>query len=109
MSNVPPSPVSIQASPESIPSVPAWFGEVTLIARHLEQQGVLSTVSEKVRFARRRFGHYEVIDFFGVVLGYAISGEGTLELVAHLVGSSASSGPRCGAHRPAPQERRATA
>jgi hypothetical protein len=25
------------------------------------------------------FGHYEVIDFFGVVLGYAISGEGTLE------------------------------
>jgi len=79
MSNVPPSPVSIQASPESLPSVPAWFGEVTLIAWHLEQQGVLSAVSEKVRFARRRFGHYEVIDFFGVVLGYAISGEGTLE------------------------------
>jgi hypothetical protein len=67
MSNVLPSPVSIQASPESIPSVPAWFGEVTLIARHLEQQGVLSAVSEKVHFARRRFGHYEVIDFFGVV------------------------------------------
>ena len=71
MSNVPPSPVSIRASPESLPSVPAWFGEVTLIAWHLEQQGVLSAVSEKVRFARRRFGHYEVIDFFGVVLGYA--------------------------------------
>ena len=38
MSNVPPSPVSIQASPESIPSVPAWFGEVTLIARILSNK-----------------------------------------------------------------------
>ena len=53
--------VSIQASSESVPSVPAWFGEVTLIARHLEQQGVLGAVSERVRFARRRFGRYEVI------------------------------------------------
>jgi hypothetical protein len=79
MNSVVSSPVSIQTSPESVPSVPAWFGEVTLIARHLEQQGVLSAVSEKVRFARRRFGHYEVIDFFAVVLGYAVSGEETLE------------------------------
>src|SRR5258708_4491653 len=79
MSSVPSSPVSIQTSPESLPSVQAWFGEVTLMARHLSQQGVLSAVSEKVRFARRRFGHYEVIDFFAVVLGYAVSGEETLE------------------------------
>lgn len=79
MSSVACSPVSVQTSPESVPSVPVWFGEVTLIARHLEQQGMLSAVGEKVRFARRRFGHYEVIDFFAVVLGYAVSGEGTLE------------------------------
>ena len=79
MSSVASSPVSIQTLAESVPSVPAWFGEVTLIVRHLEQQGVLNAVSEKVRFARRRFGHYEVIDFFAVVLGYAISGEETLE------------------------------
>lgn len=79
MSSVPASPVNIRTSPESVPSVPAWFGEVTLMARHLEQQGVFSAVSEKVRFARRRFGYYEVIDFFAVVLGYAVSGEGTLE------------------------------
>jgi hypothetical protein len=32
-----------------------------------------------VRFARRRFGHYEVIDFLAVLFGYAISGERTLE------------------------------
>jgi hypothetical protein len=28
---------------------------------------------------RRRFGHYEVIDFLAVLFGYAISGERTLE------------------------------
>lgn len=32
-----------------------------------------------MRFARRRFGHYELIDFVAVLLGYAISGERTLE------------------------------
>lgn len=55
--------------------MPAWFGEVTLLARHLEQQGVLSAASERVRFARRCFGQYEVIDFFAVVLGlpYVVS------------------------------------
>ncbi len=30
-------------------------------------------------FARRRFGHYDVIDFVAVLFGYAISGERTLE------------------------------
>jgi hypothetical protein len=34
---------------------------------------------ERVRFARRRFGHYEVIDFLAVLFGYALSGERTLE------------------------------
>ncbi|HEX4206565.1 MAG TPA: hypothetical protein VHZ51_20675, partial [Ktedonobacteraceae bacterium] len=31
------------------------------------------------RFARKRFGRYEVIDFLAVLFGYAISGERTLE------------------------------
>ena len=79
MSSVTSSAVTIQTSSETVPSVPAWFGEVTLIARHLEQQEILATVSERVRFARRRFGQYEVIDFFAVLLGYALSGEPTLE------------------------------
>ncbi len=79
MSRVSASSVTVQTSGESVPSVPAWFGEVTLITRHLEQQGVLSAVSERTRFARRRFGQYEVIDFFAMLLGYAISGERTLE------------------------------
>jgi hypothetical protein len=40
---------------------------------------VLALIEERVRFARRRFGQYEVIDFAVVLLGYAISGERTLE------------------------------
>lgn len=39
----------------------------------------MAKISEQVRFARRRFGHYEVIDFLAVLFGYAISGERTLE------------------------------
>jgi hypothetical protein len=50
-----------------------------LLTAQLRQHGVLSKISEGVRFARRRFGHYEVLDFLAVLFGYAISGERTLE------------------------------
>jgi len=49
------------------------------MAASLRKHGILTKVSEHVRFARRRFGHYEVIDFVAVLFGYAISGERTLE------------------------------
>jgi hypothetical protein len=52
---------------------------VTLIAHFLTRQGVLAAREKQVRFARRRFGRYEVIDFLAVLVGYAISGERTLE------------------------------
>jgi hypothetical protein len=55
------------------------FEEVVLMAAHLRKQGVLIKISEGVRFARRRFGRYEAIDFLAVLFGYAISGERTLE------------------------------
>jgi hypothetical protein len=71
--------VIIQTSSQSVPSTPSWFGEAALIVEHLRQQGVLTKICERVRFARRRFGHYEVIDFLAVLFGYAISGERTLE------------------------------
>ncbi len=73
------SPVNIQTSALSVPSIPAWFGEITLMAHYLHHQGVLAAIEEQVRFARRRFGRYEVIDFVAVLFGYAISGERTLE------------------------------
>jgi hypothetical protein len=79
LSSIADFPVNIQTSSRSVPSTPCWLGEVTIIAHFLKRQGVLSAIEEQVRFARRRFGHYDVIDFVAVLLGYAISGERTLE------------------------------
>ncbi len=73
------SAVNIQTSEPSVPSIPDWFGEITLLAHHLQHQRVLAAIEEQVRFARRRFGRYEVIDFVAVLFGYAVSGERTLE------------------------------
>src|SRR5260221_4339061 len=79
MTSIADGSVHIQTSAESVPSTPSWFGEVVLIVGHLRKHGVLSKISERVRFVRRRFGRYEVIDFLAVLFGYAISGERTLE------------------------------
>src|SRR6266702_6238483 len=79
MTSIAYSPVSIQTSSQSVPSTPSWFGEATLLTHHLQRHGVLTAIEEQVRFARRRFGRYEVIDFLAVLLGYALSGERTLE------------------------------
>src|SRR5881275_1853817 len=79
MTSIADGSVIIQTSSESVLATPSWFGEATLIVEHLRKQGILSAISERVRFARRRFGHYEVIDFLAVLFGYAISGERTLE------------------------------
>src|SRR5256884_838858 len=79
MTSIADSSVIIQTSSESVPATPSWFGEVALIIPYLRKQGVLDAISSQWRFARRRFGHYEVIDFLAVLFGYAISGERTLE------------------------------
>src|SRR2546423_3599509 len=79
MTSIADGSVHIQTSSESVPSTPSWFGEVVLMATHLGQHNVLAKISERVRFARRRFGQYEVIDFLAVLFGYAISEERTLE------------------------------
>jgi hypothetical protein len=79
MTSITDGSVIIQTSAASVPSTPSWFGEVVLMAAHLRKHGVLTKISEGVRFARRRFGRYEVIDFLAVLFGYAISGERTLE------------------------------
>ena len=71
--------VKIQTTSESNPSTPSWFGEVVLMSSSLRKHSVLSKISEQVRFARKRFGCYETIDFLAVLFGYAISGERTLE------------------------------
>ena len=79
MTSIADSSVTIQTSSRSVPATPPWLGEVALLVHHLRTQGVLDAISAQVRFARRRFGHCEVIDFVAVLFGYAISGERTLE------------------------------
>ncbi len=79
MTSIADGSVIIQTSAEFVPSPPSWFGEVVLMAAHLRQHGVLSEISEGVRFARRRGVCYEVIDFLVVLFGYAGSSERTLE------------------------------
>jgi len=79
MTSIVDSSVHIHTSAELAHCPPPWFGEVVLLVTHLKKQGVLTNLSERVRFARRRFGRYEVIDFLAVLFGYAISGERTLE------------------------------
>ncbi len=79
MNSIADGSVIIQTSSQSVPSTPPWFGEVALMAQHLRKQGILSAICERVRFARRRFGHYDVIDFVAVLFGYAVSSECTLE------------------------------
>ena len=79
MTSIADGSVKIQTTSESRPSLPSWFGEGVMIVSYLRERGILTKISEEVRFARRRFGHSEVIDFLAVLFGYAISGERTLE------------------------------
>jgi hypothetical protein len=79
MTSITDGSVKIQTTSMPDPSTPAWFGEVVVISRYLRKHGVLSKITEQVRFARKRFGRYDVIDFLAVLFGYTISGERTLE------------------------------
>ena len=79
MATVPASLVEIHTNSADVPSIPPWFAEVTLLARHFTQRGVLDTICQHVRLTRGRAGHYDVIDFVAVLLGYALSGEPTVE------------------------------
>jgi hypothetical protein len=73
------SGVHLQITSEDRPSIPHWLGEVALVAQVLTASGVLKSIEEQVRFARARFGTYELIDFVAVLIGYAVSAEPTLQ------------------------------
>ena len=70
--------VTIQVTPESMPSTPSWMGEVAAFAQVLTHVGLLKAIQNHVQFARARFGRYDTIDFVVVLFGYALSGERTL-------------------------------
>src|SRR3989475_9503893 len=73
------SSVTIQVNPESAPSTPSWMGEVAAVAQVLTHVGLLKAIQDHVQFARARFGQYDTMDFVVVLLGYALSGEATLQ------------------------------
>jgi hypothetical protein len=79
MTSIADGSVKIQTTSESNISTPAWFGEIVVISSALQKHKVLSKINEQVRFERKRFGRYEILDFLAVLFGYAISGERTLE------------------------------
>jgi hypothetical protein len=79
MSSIPSSGVTIETSPESVPSTPSWLGEVAIVAHYIGRLGLLEQIAQRVRFARGRFGTYDTMDFLVVLIGYALSGERTLE------------------------------
>jgi hypothetical protein len=68
----------VHTSPVDRPSVPGWFAEVVIMARHLATKGLLDAFAHQVRLVRGQFGCYELIDLLARLLGYAISGERTL-------------------------------
>ena len=71
--------VTVQISPESVPSIPPWFAEVAAFAQVLAHTGIKKCIEEQVRFARARFGHYDLIDFGPILIGYVLSGKPTLQ------------------------------
>jgi hypothetical protein len=79
MSSIADGSIHIQTSSDVQFATPSWLSEVALVACHLQKQGILDKICERVRFARRRFGRYELIDFLVALFGYAISGERTLQ------------------------------
>lgn len=64
--------VTIQITPASALSVPTFLGEVATLAQVLSHVRVLTAILEQVRFARARFGTYELIDFVAVLIGYNV-------------------------------------
>lgn len=68
--------VTIQITPDSKPSMPSWMGEVATFAQILAQTGILQAIQDRVRFARARFGQYDLIDFAIVLIGYGVSAGG---------------------------------
>lgn len=72
------SSVTIQITPEPSTLTPSWMGEAAAFAQVLTHEGLLKSIQEQVRFARARFGQYNLIDFVVVLIGYVVSGEPTL-------------------------------
>ncbi len=44
--------VAIHTCPHEVPSVPAWFAELTVLAQHFARRGILDAICQQVRRKR---------------------------------------------------------
>jgi hypothetical protein len=44
--------IEVQTSPEARPSVPPWFAEMVIIARHLTTHNLLDAFAQQIRLVR---------------------------------------------------------
>src|SRR5438477_5216354 len=72
-------PIEIGTFPDEVPSLPPWLAEVVIVAQHFTHRGHLDAISQQVRLARGRAGSFDIIDFVALLLGYAVSGEPTIQ------------------------------
>ncbi len=70
--------IEVHTSPVDRASVPPWFAEVVISARHLAAKGLLDAFAHQIRLVRGHFSWYEALDFLALLVGDAISGERTL-------------------------------
>ena len=77
--------VHIQAALTSVPSAPSWFGEVAVVSHAFNHFGLSKAIEERMRFVHSRMGKYEMIDFVAMLIGYAVSGERTLNAFSQRV------------------------
>ncbi len=55
---IPDSCIEVHTTPLNRPSVPVWFAEVVILARHLATTGLLEAFADQVHLRRGRFGTY---------------------------------------------------
>ena len=71
--------IEVQTSPLDRASVRSWFARSRHDCPPPGNAGAArGFYASRVRLVRGRFGRYEPIDFLGLLIGYAISGERTL-------------------------------
>jgi hypothetical protein len=84
MNSIAQGKVSIQTSPELVPSTPEWLGEVAVVSHYLTQLGLLEKIAERVRFARARSGSTTSSTLWLPFIGYSLSGELTQNVLQAL-------------------------
>ena len=72
-------PVQVRATPETLPAVPPWMAEATLMTGWFWKSSLVEQFKNNLLIPRGRMGRFTPVDFLLTVLLYGISGEHTLK------------------------------